>query len=221
MLPKYYPPDYWIFSASADHAQSYFLGELIEGMQEAFAGPEPVRAGFIKIACQARIEENNPALLEAAAAAARQSGCAIEVHTEKGSQAERYAAYLIERGISPERLVLCHVDKRPDFSLHSELAQAGVLLEYDTFYRPKYNPEQNLWPLLGKMLTAGYVHQIAVATDMAETSLWTQYGGSPGLNGLFNVIRPRLEALGALPSDLAQLLGGNIGLALAYRPASD
>ena len=64
--------------------------------------------------------------------------------------------------------MLCHIDKRPDVGLHRDLAAAGVLLEYDTFFRPKYDPERNVWPLVERMLADGYAASIAIGTDLAD-----------------------------------------------------
>jgi phosphotriesterase-related protein len=63
---------------------------------------------------------------------------------------------------------LRHIDKRPDHGLHAELTQAGVMLAYDTFFRPKYDPERNLWPQISAMVAAGLNHVVALATDVAE-----------------------------------------------------
>ena len=71
----------------------------------------------------------------------KEAGAAIQVHTERGAQMDRIVDMLVGFGIAPDRLVLCHVDKRADFGLHRDLAQRNVLLEYDTFYRDKYQPE--------------------------------------------------------------------------------
>ena len=107
------------------------------------------------------------------------------------------------------------MDKAPDFGLHRALAQAGVLLEYDTFYRPKYSPERGVWPLIEQMVAAGYAGSVALATDMAEASLWRCFGGGPGLAGLLTLIRPRLENMGLSPSAIQKLFGGNIARRLA------
>jgi predicted metal-dependent phosphotriesterase family hydrolase len=172
----------------------------------------PVRAGFVKVACEARLADTPQAALEGAAAAAAASGAALMVHTEKGAAAEEILPFFAARGVGAERLVLCHIDKRPDFGLHRELAQAGVLLEYDTFYRPQYDPEANLWPLIERMAVAGLDHRLALATDMAEAALWRALGGSaaPGLAGLLTIIRPRLISIGLEPVAVARMLGGNI-----------
>jgi len=168
----------------------------------------------IKIAAEATLDDSPAALFAAAAAVAAETGYAIGVHTERGAAVEALLAYFVDRGVAPERLVFCHVDKRPDFGLHRELAAAGVMLEYDTFYRPQYDPERGVWPLLGQMLAAGWGQRIALATDMADPALWAEIGGGPGLPGIFTAIRPRLEQMGVDAATIAALLGGNISARL-------
>lgn len=178
-------------------------------------GGGPVYPGVIKIAAEATLDASPLALFEAAAEVCKATGYAIEMHTERGAAVEEFLAFFGGRGVSPRRLVFCHVDKRPDFGLHRELAQAGVLLEYDTFYRPKYEPERGVWPLLREMAAAGLAGQVALATDMADPALWAELGGGPGLAGIFTVIRPRLERLSLSEDAIAGLLGGNIAARLA------
>ncbi len=209
-LPKYYSPfaPQWVMDEG--QAYQYFKDELEIGLSETRRLPQPVRAGFIKIACQESLEQTPPALLRAAAAVCRDLDCAVEVHTEKGAAMMEIADFFARRGAGLNRLVLCHVDKRPDFGLHRELAQAGVLLEYDTFYRPKYQPETNVWPLIGRMLSAGLGGQVALATDMAESTSWKSLGGEPGLAALPQDAPAHLQALGAQPAEIAALMGMNI-----------
>jgi len=223
----YYPPDAPLFDLSAEAAAGYFLGEIRSGLEETRAatpsphaspkgrGGQTVFPGVIKIAAEATFDASPLALFEAAAGVARETGYAIEMHTERGASVEEFLAFFGGQGVSPRRLVFCHVDKRPDFGLHRELAQAGVLLEYDTFYRPKYEPERGVWLLLREMAAAGLAGQVALATDMADPALWAEIGGGPGLAGIFNVILPRLERM-ALPAEvIAGLLGGNIAMRIA------
>ena len=107
------------------------------------------------------------------------------------------------------------MDKRPDTALHRELAAEGVLLEYDTFFRPQYDPERNLWPLLEGMLNAGMAGSIALATDLADSALW-QTSGGPGLAGLLTVVQARLRVMGVRDHTIRALLGANITQRLAH-----
>ena len=102
------------------------------------------------------------------------------------------------------------MDKRPDASLHKELARLGVLLEYDTFYRPKYKPSANLWPLIEQMVSAGYSDHVALATDMAEAEHYHFIGGGAGLASLPGEIRDQLKEKGIPEAARKQLLGNNM-----------
>jgi phosphotriesterase-related protein len=140
---KYYSPGFWLFSAPEAKVAEYLVTEYTQALEECRDQQEPPKAGFLKIALEAEWKETPSAALEAAAAAARATGSLIEIHTEQGALAERAVVFFEDRGVVPRQLVLCHMDKRPDIGLHAELCKYGVLLEYDTFYRPKYAPEES------------------------------------------------------------------------------
>ncbi len=214
-LRRYYLPDEPFWSLPADAVADHFIGELLASVEDA-PGGQPIRAGFIKVACEETLAASPLGLLEAAAWAAAETGAALEVHTEMGASAEAIVPFLTGRGVQPGQIVLCHMDKRPDFGLHRELAAGGVLLEYDTFYRPKYDPERNVWPLLERMIAAGLASAVAIATDMAGRAMWARLGGGPGLAALLTVIRPRLQQIGAPGEAIAALLGGNIARRFAF-----
>jgi len=212
---KYYSPDYWLWKADAQEICEALYSELALGLSETLETGSPFKAGFIKIAIEAAWADCPLAALEGAAAAARNSRTLLELHTEKGALAEKACIYFIDQGVVPNQLVLCHMDKRPDFGLQKELARLGVLLEYDTFYRPKYKPAENLWPLLEHMVAAGLSDGIALATDMAESELYHFIGGGAGLGSLPGEIQEQLHQKGIPENDRKNMLGGNITRRLA------
>jgi phosphotriesterase-related protein len=210
-LARYYPPGEWLWEATAEAARAHFVSEILTGLEETRGTDRPARAGFIKIACPADPDALPAALWEAAAAASREADVALMVHTEAGAAAEEIVSRLENGGAALDRLVLCHMDKRPDFGLHRALAQAGVLLEYDTFYRPKYQPERNAWPLLARMAEAGLAGQVAVGTDLAGAAFWQEVGPA----ALPGQLAERIRALGFDAPTVQALLGGNIAGRLA------
>jgi phosphotriesterase-related protein len=212
---KYYAPDHWLWTASADQAAEYFTSELEQGLEETKASPEPVRAGFIKIALEENWKNTPQAPLEGAAMAAFKTKSLIQIHTEKGRLAEKACIYFNDFGVLPYQLVFCHMDKRPDVILHTELARFGVVLEYDTFFRPKYAPEQNLWHLISEIAGAGLADRIALATDMAESAMYHSIGAGPGLKALPTGIRSQLSKNGLPEKAIQQMLGENIARRLA------
>lgn len=209
-LRKYYPPDHWLFAASEADAGDYFIRELQDGVSESPEGGA-IRAGFIKVACAADLAHTPMRLLAAAAEASRQTGAAVLAHTEQGESAHAILRALTDFGMEAKRVVLCHMDKRPDAGLHQSLAQAGALLEYDTFFRPKYEPERNVWPLVERMLADGYGDSVAFGTDLADSASWRD----PGPAGLPKLLTPRLAAMGCAPDVVAALTGKNIVARLA------
>ncbi len=219
-LRCYYPENAPIWQHSAGDAFAFFMNEVQLGLLETQEDDDPVFPGFFKIAAEAGLDASPQHLFQAIAAACRISGLAIEMHTEKGTGVEDFLQFFLEHGVDPERLVFCHVDKRPDFGLHRELAQAGVLLEYDTFVRPKYDPERHAWPLLEKMAAAGLGHRVALATDMALTNMWQHLGGGPGLVANFEQMRSKLKSLNFEADVVRQLMGGNIARRLAIVPST-
>ena len=212
---KYYPQDHWLWRATAQKICDFLGSELEQGLLETLETPAPVRAGFIKIALEPSWADCLQAGLEGAASAALKTNALLEIHTEKGALAEKACIYFMDLGLLPDQLVLCHMDKRPDASLHKELARLGVLLEYDTFYRPKYNPSANLWTLIDDMAGAGFSDRVALATDMAEAALYHFFGGGPGLASLPSEIQAQLIKKEIPETARKQMLGGNITRRLA------
>jgi predicted metal-dependent phosphotriesterase family hydrolase len=212
---KYYPQNHWLWEAEAERICDFLCSELEHGLSETLKMPDLVKAGFIKIALESAWADCPHAALEGAASAAFKSKALIEIHTEKGALAEKACIYFTDFGLLPVQLVLCHMDKRPDVGLQKELARLGVLLEYDTFYRPKYNPSTNLWPLIEQMVSAGFSNRVALATDMAESDLYHFIGGGAGLASLPGEIQTQLIERGFPETTRKQMLGGNIARRLA------
>lgn len=211
----YYPPDTWLWSASEADAAAYFLEELTLGTRES-GGTIPTTT--IKIGYEGTIEDQTRVLMDAVAEVARQTGALVLFHTEAGRNVEALLPFFDERGVPPTRLYLCHIDKRPDLGLHRELAQAGALLGYDTFARPKYHPDQGVWKLLPVLVADGLGERISICLDLAFPEQWRQYGGQPGLLFLPTEVLPRLRAEGFDEATIARLTGGNIARYLVRQP---
>jgi 5-phospho-D-xylono-1,4-lactonase len=212
---KYHSDESQLRQNGAERFSDFLCTELEHGLEESSDSPSPIKAGFIKIALEAAWEDCPREAMDGAAAAALRTGAVVAIHTEKGSLAERVCTYFGDMKVAARQLVLCHMDKRPDARLHMALADTGVMLEYDTFYRPKYSPSENLWPLLEKMVAAGYADRIGLATDMAEAQLYHHIGGGPGLASLPGEIRSQLKHRGFTRLEQKQLLGANIARRLA------
>lgn len=213
---KYYSPGFWLWSATVDQAAAWFIGELTTGMQDVVpsavtddAEPAP-RAAVIKIGYEGAIDGQTRVLMEAAAIASARTGASILFHTERGLNVEALLPFFSQRGVPPTRLYLCHVDKRVDAGLHTELAQAGALLGYDTFARPKYHPDDGAWKLIAALAGAGLDHAVAICLDLAFPVNFRAWGGEPGLRFLPDVVVPRLAREGYSEAAIRRLTATNV-----------
>jgi 5-phospho-D-xylono-1,4-lactonase len=145
--------------------------------------------------------------MRAAFAAARGAGAAIVVHTERGRATEGLAALADETGVDPGSVQISHIDKRPDRDLHRSLAGAGFVLGFDTFARPKYQPDGRAWPLLLGLVEDGLASRVTLGLDLADAGGWSVRGG-PGLR-LLAALAGRLEAAGVDEADVRALAGQN------------
>jgi phosphotriesterase-related protein len=208
-LPGYYPAGHSPWDREPEALADHFLTELRVGA-DGRRGEGAIRAGVVKAAHPGRLGDAERGMLAAAATAAAAAGTVLLIHTERGAGVEELADFLLGLDLSSEDVMLCHVDKRPDRGLHRELAQAGFLLEYDTFLRPKYDPHNNVWPLLDAMIAGGLEGSVACALDLADRSLW-RFGGDPvGMAGLPTVVTGGLRERGAGDELIARLTGGNV-----------
>jgi 5-phospho-D-xylono-1,4-lactonase len=213
-LKRYYPPDSWIWTAPIEDVISHMLDEMTHGMcdekaEEASSEPRP-RPGMIKAAHPGHFRDPDVCrLFDASIAACNETGVALAIHTERGQGVEQLVRYLETRHVDSSRVILCHLDKRPDLSLHRSLAMQGFLLEYDTFSVPKYRPDDFVWPLLEQMLSDGFSRSIACGLDLADSSRWG-FSSGEGLCELTDKIIPRLQSIGSAPSVVTALTGKNI-----------
>ncbi len=212
-LRKYYPLKNWLWQASETQAMEQFVEELKGGMLETAA---TIPATAIKVGYEGLIDGQFRVLMEAAAEAARVTGAGLLFHTEQGQNVEALLPFFTDRHIPTNRLYFCHMDKRPDSGLHRELAQAGVLLGYDTFLRRKYDPEKNAWPLIKMMIESGMGKHIALGLDAALPGMWAQMGGEWGLLALPRLIVPRLRDEGIAQETITDLIGQNVAYWLAW-----
>jgi 5-phospho-D-xylono-1,4-lactonase len=183
-------------------AHDLFAQELRSGAAE-----EPgLRPGIVKCAFTgARGREAE--LMQAALTAAREAGAAVVVHTEHGRAAEELVALAAGADVDAGSVQVSHIDKRPDRELHRSLARAGFVLGFDTFARPKYDPERRAWPLLLGLVEDGLAGQVTLGLDLADAGDWNVRGG-PGLT-LLSALAERLRAEGVDAADVAALAGGN------------
>jgi phosphotriesterase-related protein len=217
----HYPDGHWVRKASVEVLAERILTDLQQGMHpDDWLGSAPLdsaRAGVIKAgASYQRISPLEERRLEAAAAGSLQTGAPILVHTEIGTCAHEIIDLLTRNGVRADRIILAHLDRNPDFELHSEVAQRGVKLEYDTPGRIKYRPDSELLDLIEAMVDAGHANAIMLGLDLGQKDYFRAYGGGPGLPYLMQTFVPRLRKRVAPPAD-RMILVDNPADAFAWR----
>jgi predicted metal-dependent phosphotriesterase family hydrolase len=214
-IRSYYPENARLWSLAEEPAGDFFIAELTRSLVEFKRDTPPHKAGVIKVALPAEPGAQTKALMRAAGRACLLTGAAIAIHTDRGLWADNILPFFGDLGIKADRLIICHIDKRPDFGLHAELAREGALLEYDTFLRPKYDPQENVYPLIDQMVSDGFSKSVALALDIAYEKLWA-FGGGAGLVSLPLDVLPTLKRRGLPEAAIRQMAGENIAQRLAF-----
>jgi len=220
---KYYLDTHWRFHLSVDEIATLLVSEIQEGMDVyGFESPRrqrsKARAGVIKVASDyQQISASSRTAIEAAAIAHGRTGAPVLTHTELGTMAMEQLDLLEKGGVSPRHVVLSHVDRNPDLSLHRELAQRGAYLEYDGPGRIKYFPESTLLNLIRGIFEAGLESQILIGGDTARRSYWKAYGGGPGIAYTQEYFVPRMLREGFDERSVQRIFVMNPSVAFQFR----
>jgi phosphotriesterase-related protein len=197
-----------IVQHTAGELAELFLADVTTGMRGADGTPAvapggaPVRAGIVKAGIRYwAIGDFESRVLQAAAEAAVETGCAVMVHLDYGSAAHEVLDLLLAHGVAPDRVVLAHMDRNLDPGLHASLAERGAYLGYDGMARHREAPDSAILECLLAAVSdrmpggAAAVERILLGGDVARRSRYSAYGGMPGLAYLPSRFLPRLRAL--------------------------
>jgi phosphotriesterase-related protein len=180
--------------------------EMIREVEDGIDGTS-IRAGVIKAgSSRDKITDAEEKVFRAAAIAHKETGAPISTHTEAGTMGLEQVALLRSEGVSPERILIGHCDRRMDIEYHMELAQTGAILGYDQFSKEKYYPDSLRIEFLVRLVKAGFGKQVILSADMARKSYWTSYGGGPGLTFVLWRIVPWLHSEGLTREETDQML---------------
>ncbi|MEU9119000.1 phosphotriesterase [Streptomyces sp. NPDC048506] len=189
-----------------------FVAELTEGI--GGAGP---RAGMIKVAGGFHgLDRHARYTMAAAAEAQRATGAAIGVHLELGTGALDVLDLLCgELAVSPDRVVLGHLNRSPDPVVHRAAAEAGAYLAFDGPSRAHHATDWRLPEALAALADAGFGDRILLGGDTTTADARSVNGG-PGMPHLLRGHRERLAR--TLGKDLVtRFLTANPGRAFAAR----
>lgn len=191
---------------------SWMIAEVLEGVRP-FSPDQPVReesnarAGVIKASSSLNglsIPERK--VFDAAIQAHHATGAPISTHTEKGTWALEQVELLLEGGVNPARVLIGHLDLKPDLAYLLEVASTGVNLGLDQFSKTKYLPDETRVYLIVKLVDAGYGRQILIGGDLARRSYWKHYGNPFGFTFIPLRVRVMLAQAGLTVEQINEIL---------------
>lgn len=221
--PHYYTDAHWSYQYDEERIVELLVAEIVEGMDRgSYGGPHvdrlDARAGVVKVGTELnRIAPVSRKLMAAAAACHHRTGVPVLTHTEKGTMALEQVELLSSLGVSPDRILLSHVDRKVDAGLHAELAQCGAYLIYDGPSRTKYHTVEQVVELIRVAADNGAAERVLLGLDLAERPYRVGYGGGPGFGFLLDEFVPMLRASG-FEDEVIQAFGvANPAAALSMR----
>ena len=207
-LAKYYEPAHWSIALSPDSRTIDMLVErFVREIEEGIEGT-PHRAGVIKVAgSRDRLTDRERAIFMAAAQAQVRTGCPIITHTEEGTAALEQVQILSEHGADLAKVVLSHLDRKPDVEYHRSILSSGAKIEYDSAFR--WKTELNPTLELVVALFDEFPSQMMLGMDAARSSYWSSYGGRPGLTFLLGSFCDSMRQRGFGPSAIQRIFVDN------------
>lgn len=193
------PP--WAQAASEEQLAEWMLGELTAGIEAC-----GVPAAWIKISAgDDGITAMESKILRAAARAGAATNAIIGSHTIRGRVVREQLAILEAAGYTADRFIWIHTQAEPDFTLHIEMAQRGVWIEYDAIGTPSFD-ENICITWIQRLLDAGYGEKVLLSHDRGWYDPSKPGGGVPQpYTYLCDHFLPKLRAAGLSESTIRQL----------------
>jgi 5-phospho-D-xylono-1,4-lactonase len=159
------------------------------------------RAGIIKASSGLNAANaNEQKVFEAAARAYKMTQAPVSTHTEKGTWALGQIEIFQDFEVTMSKVLIGHLDLKPDLPYLLEVAKTGVNIGLDQFGKEKYLPDLERVKLIVQLCEAGFEKQIIIGGDMARKSYFKSYGGHPGLEHVPITVKKMLTQVG-LPSE--------------------
>jgi phosphotriesterase-related protein len=188
-----------------------FVREIREGIDDT-----GVRAAFLKCAVEEHgVVGDIPAVLDAVALAAVETGVPVMVHTNARAATGTLAlAELTRRGVDPTRVVVAHAGDSNDLQYLRAIGDTGAALGLDRFNIPHFNPDEDRIRTLLALLEEGYGDRIHLSHDAA--CFMDFMVGDPAFAGeqpdylhLSRVILPQLREAGVTEEQIDELMVAN------------
>lgn len=213
---QFYPVNTPVLAMTREELAEFFVSELREGMISEKGERLSACAGIVKIAFE---NDASPdiRLMDAAIDAALETGAPLMIHTEKNCGVLSLINHIIGRGMSAERVIVCHLDRTSrDMDVHRAVLETGAYLNYDSIHRYKYLSNEEELDTICEMLQFGYEKQLLLSLDTTNRRL-KSYGGETGLDYIPTEFFPMLRLRGVSEEQLHRMSVENPAAALAFR----
>ncbi|MFG6446185.1 phosphotriesterase [Microbacterium sp. P07] len=197
-------------TASIDDLAARLIVELTDGIGDT--GIRPALLG--EIGTSWPVTDAEWRVVRAAARAGVETGAAVYTHQSfRGKGGTAVLEAILDEGLSPDRVIIGHLDEFWDPGYHREIAQAGAVLAYDTFGSdfaygsPKLrNPtDGERLDMVEWLLSEGYGSQLVIAQDVWAQANLRRNGGN-GYDHLFRRIGPAIADIAGDPAAADQIL---------------
>ncbi len=196
--------------------------QILHDLYDGIDGTD-VRAGLIgEIGVSDHMTEFESKSVMAAAAAQRESGCGMHIHTglwtREGLNALRLA---LDSGADVHKVCINHTDVRLDELYILEILEQGAYIEFDNFGKEFYVDRRNRNLLCGSFATdverikfikgliqKGFLEQILISNDICLKSMLHRFGGWGYDHVLTNVI-PMMEDFGISQAEIDVMMTEN------------
>ena len=208
-------PKYFSIRGPVVNQPEPMIDMFVRDITKGVPGTDGVRAGVLKCAIDSEgMTRGVERVLRAVAAAHRQTGAPITVHThpetKRGLEVHRV---LSEEGVDPRRVVLGHSGDSTDADHLSELADFGYLLGMDRF-GVDLVPFEARVGIVAEMVRRGYAESMVLSHDASCYFDWMDAAGTvftPNWHYLHieNDVLPALRKLDVSDEQIDQMLVGN------------
>lgn len=151
-----------------------FVRDLTVGI-----GDTGVRAAFLKCAVEhAEMSPGVERILRAEAAAHRETGAPLTVHTSAPEQSGRPVVDILQQeGVDMTKVVIGHAGDSNDLDYLTALADTGAILGMDRFGVDVYNPTEDRVATIVALAERGYADRMVLSHDAACYIDW--FGPDP------------------------------------------
>ena len=163
-------------------------------------------------------------VLRAAGRAQVDTGAPVSVHTynyRPNRLGHHVLDVLEEEGADLEKIVICHLDTRPDVDYVKSIADRGAFVEFDTFGMEidtefgVSTRDLNRIALVEETIKQGYLEHILISQDVCRKNMLLCYGGL-GYAHISRDIEPRMRHVGISDANIRTMRVENPARWLSY-----